>query len=644
MSAPKPPRPPSWPRSLGSAGYGTDGSVPCGSPNNGSSPLASSPPRNANDLYSADAVMSHEQTPLLAPQMPASHQERRSRHSRRQGFVNAAIAASTSFFGLPRSLSSASLRSTLGLEPDRTPGAVDWVSIAVIYWITLVSEASRGLMLPSTWPYLLSLGGTKGQLGLFVASFSVGRMATTVPLGYLSDNYSMTFVLAIASFIQVLGHFLYAISPSVTALIFSRVIVGFGSATMSVCRAHLTRAVVPALRTHHFAYLSALQFIGFAVLPGAGGALVLLPEFTLFPFMSFNGFTYPAYVLIFCNLIAVALLYMFYLEPPPNASSNRTRQQQARIRQQQREQERSGPEAERQNVVSIEQPAGQISQSAINLDPNPGKLTLYESVNLQNAAAGAAASSAPASSETFSAMQPGGSQLRRDTANLQNNAFNNDDANNHHGNDDADDDDDDDDSDTPSPDRVALIVCLLVNITFRGVVAELETVSTPFLMENFGMGFDSASYYVTAVGFVGLAVYLGFKPISRRVSDRELVVAGLLFAMLGGLPLGHTLFTSHMSAAFYVACIGIIWSLAYPIGQTAILALFSKVLAGLPAGGFLGIFSASGSLARVLFALFAGKMWSEFGREAVFASIVGYILLTLILTGVTYKRLQPHSY
>lgn len=384
-------------------------------------------------------------------------------------------------------------------------------------------------MLPSTWPYFNSLGGTKQMLGVFVASFSMGRMATTVPLGYLSDTFSTSTVLSVASFIQVLGHFLYAVSPSLTMLFISRVIVGFGSATMSVCRAYLTRAIPVQLRTHHFAYLSALQFIGFAVLPGAGGLLALLPEYSIFSFMALNGFTYPAYCLVFCNLISVVLLYCFFFDPPESSPRNRT--------------------------------------------PNDGEAS--------------------------------------------------------------------DDDSVIRPDVVALVVCLLVNIVFRGVVAEFETVSTPFLMEHFDMTYGQASFDISLIGFFGLFVYLGFKPIAKRFSDRGLVLFGLFMVIAGCLPLSMGSLAREMSVAWYVLFLGLTWSIAYPVGQTAILALFSKVLAGLPAGGFLGIFSASGSLARVSFAMLAGKMWSDFGRESVFAGILAYILLAGLLVLGSYGRLKP---
>ncbi|PXF41573.1 Major facilitator superfamily domain-containing protein 8 [Gracilariopsis chorda] len=411
------------------------------------------------------------------------------------------------------------------------PGHIDWVSLLVIYWVILVSEASRGLMLPSTWPFLASLGGSKHLLGVFVASFSMGRMATTIPLGYFSDKYSTSTVLGVASIIQIIGHFLYAVSASVPMLFVSRIIVGFGSATMSVCRAHVTRTIPLLLRTHHFAYLSALQFIGFAVLPGLGGLLAKLPHFKPLPFIPFNSFTYPAYVLIFCNFVAIMFVQMFYFNPPDALHMRAQR--------------------------DPEQP-----------DPSVQPFSL-------------------------------------------------------------------------TPDALALLVCLLVNIVFRGVVAEFETISTPFLMEQFGLTFAQASFRISLMGFFGLLVYLSFKPIAKQFSDRLLLFVGIVLVIVGCFPLSILPLTTHMSLNMYVMCLGMSLSLAYPLGQTAVLSLFSKVLAGLPAGGLLGIFSATGSMARILFAILAGTIWSEFGRESVFAVILAYMSMASTVVLLSFKRLVP---
>lgn len=447
-------------------------------------------------------------------------------------------AASASFFSLPFNISTTNLRTTFGLCVP-TAGTIDWLSLYIIYIVTLTAEAARGLLLPSTWPYYESLGGTKSSLGFFVASFSLGRMISTIPLGYLSDNMSIGMVLIIASFIQIIGHFIYATSSSLLVLYIARVMVGFGSATMSVCRAHLTRSIPPNVRTHHFAYLSGLQFIGFAVLPGIGGMLSMLPTFQPFSFLPLNGFTYPAYMLMFANALCMLLIHSFYIDPPLEAMSG---------------------------GYSRPTPAQQILP-----DTN-----IYAAI--------------------FEA---------------------------------------------PRADTLSLTICLIVNIVFRGIIAEFETISVPFLMEQYGITYAVGSYFLSGVGLIGLAVYLCFKPISERFHDRFLVVVGLALTMIGCLPLAMRFLSMRLSVITYVVCLGLTWSIGFPIGQTAILSLFSKILSGLPAGSFLGIFSASGSIARLGMAVVASNLWNFYGREAVYMVMIAYAGATLVLVRMCYGRLQP---
>ncbi|KAJ8904898.1 hypothetical protein NDN08_001412 [Rhodosorus marinus] len=440
------------------------------------------------------------------------------------------VRASSSYYASLFSSSRENLANAWTGLRGREQGNLDWISLVVVYWVTLVSEGSRGLVLPSQWPFLETLHGSKSFLGVLVASFSFGRMISTVPLGFLSDNFSMKIVLVACSFLQILGNVMYTGAMNKWAVLLARTVIGFGSATMSVCRAHVTRSLPRERRTYHFAYLSALQFVGFACLPGAGGLMATLPEIGHGAF-SLNEYRYPGYFLILANIIAIAVLMTMYEDPPPNSAQNAT------------------------------------------------------------------ASSATASNRNGSSV-----------------------------------------STRARPDFVALSVCLVINVAFRGIVAQLETVAAPFIMEKFSVSLSTASYYVSCLGFIGLIVYVSFKPISRAFSDRLLVLVGLVVAVVASVL--FLLFADQMPIVVWVSVLGLIWSISYPVGQTAILGLFSKVLAGLPAGGFLGLFSAAGSLARLLFATAAGISWNNFGRLSVFSEMAIYMTLTLVITALFYPRLK----
>jgi hypothetical protein len=195
----------------------------------------------------------------------------------------------------------------------------------------------------------------------------------------------------------------------------------------------------------------------------------------------------------------------------------------------------------------------------------------------------------------------------------------------------------------PVPDAVAMATCILINVVFRGISAELETVATPFLMNGFGLSYDLASYYIASMGFIGLGVYICFKAIARRFSDRLLVQFGLVAAFVGTFPLALSGITANMSVEVYVLCLAVVWSLAYPLGQTAVLSLFSKLLAGLPAGRYLGVFSMGGNIARIVFAVAVANIWSVFGREAVFGGVLLAVALAITGVALLYQRLAPAS-
>lgn len=441
-----------------------------------------------------------------------------------------------------------------------SPQGLNIPALLVVYFITLVSEASRGLLLPSTWPYLQSMGGTKPILGLIVGVLSLGRMLVTVPMGVISDKYSASVVFHVSALIQIFGHFLYIVVPCVPAAVASRLIVGLGSSTLAVSRAYIARAVPACDRTVHYAYLSALQFVGFAVLPGVGGLLTLLPEFSLFGgLLKLNGFTYPAVVLILACLLTMVVVYLFYDDP-----------------------------------VSPDLATSANNSSSVQVTRSASTTTTTSSA----------------------AMRSASSVVVNAGATTINN------------------------NDPSAVQWMPLVVCTLTNMVFRATVAELETVTSPFLMEQYNVSYAATGMYMTLIGLFGLVVYAFFKPIASNISDRSLLVFGLVINFLSAAPLMITPIAKRLPLSVYVTLLGSLWALAYPVGQTAGLGLYSKVIKGLPPGALLGVFSATGSSARIGFAVIASALWAAFGRFSVFACIVSLTVSAGVLVSYSWDRLK----
>lgn len=435
--------------------------------------------------------------------------------------------------------------------PAKPERRVHTPTLCIVYALTLIAEASRGLLLPTIWPLLRAHGGQKHMLGIVMAAFSLGRALCALPLGCLSDRVRTAHLMTACACLQMAGHLLYALAGTPATLTAARFLVGAGSAASSLGRSHLAISIPPRHRTPHFAYLSALQFAGVAVMPGIGGLLSGLPAVRL-GVISLNAFTYPAYLLVACNAFCVLFVQTVYREPCAS-------------------------------------PASQIVR--------------------------------PCESQPLSAKHDRSNDcvIRYDGATDYSSPC------------------------TASADVCALVVCVVVNVVLKGVLAELETVSIPFLMEEYTLTSGLASAMLSAMGCVGVVIYLLVGRLARWCADRTLLVTGVCVIAAGTLPLTMRCLVSRIPVGVYVGLMALTWSIGYPVGQTVVLSLFSKLLVGLPVGGLLGLFSASGSLAPLLLAVVATSLWNEFGREYVFASILALALTALGIASLYYRRLLPPS-
>ena len=66
------------------------------------------------------------------------------------------------------------------------------VNMVFINFLELVSEATRGLALPSLYIYQTTVGGDVRFMAFLTAVFSVGRVISSTLFGVLSDHYGFT--------------------------------------------------------------------------------------------------------------------------------------------------------------------------------------------------------------------------------------------------------------------------------------------------------------------------------------------------------------------------------------------------------------------------------------------------------------------
>ena len=69
----------------------------------------------------------------------------------------------------------------------------------------------------------------------------------------------------------------------------------------------------------------------------------------------------------------------------------------------------------------------------------------------------------------------------------------------------------------PRPDVSAMVVCLLVDVAFRGVITEYEAIPRPFLMEQHHLTHSTASFRISFIGLAALLIYESFQADRARL-------------------------------------------------------------------------------------------------------------------------------
>ncbi|XP_076446302.1 major facilitator superfamily domain-containing protein 8-like [Babylonia areolata] len=82
-------------------------------------------------------------------------------------------------------------------------------------------------------------------------------------------------------------------------------------------------------------------------------------------------------------------------------------------------------------------------------------------------------------------------------------------------------------------------------------------------------------------------------------------------------------------------------AVGYPMCNAMTYSIYSKVLGSKPQGLWMGVITASGSLARTLGPVFVSQMYDAQGPRVTFAATCAVLVLTLVVNGVGFRRLVP---
>ena len=172
---------------------------------------------------------------------------------------------------------------------------------------------------------------------------------------------------------------------------------------------------------------------------------------------------------------------------------------------------------------------------------------------------------------------------------------------------------------------------ILLNVATKGSIAIYETLGIQFATSHFpGMTAPDAGFLFASFGLMGVIALLYMKRLCAMWNDVQLIVGGMALMVACNLLLvGPSKFPIWR---FYVA-IFLMYAIGYPVGHTAVIGMFSKVLGKRPQGALMGWFGSAGSLARVVFPILGGHVAQElgnnilFGGDAIFLVCSGLLLL-----------------
>ena len=183
-----------------------------------------------------------------------------------------------------------------------------------------------------------------------------------------------------------------------------------------------------------------------------------------------------------------------------------------------------------------------------------------------------------------------------------------------------------------------LFVCL--NATCRGCLAVAETYgSSLYYTTQYGAGYNpstvsttSAAWFFTALGGVGVVVFVLMDFFTRHLTDVTLLCWGFIAMSLGFLTtLDSDSDLSIYSLSFSMA---MIYCIATPVCQTLVASMLSKSLPAAQQGKWMGLLTAAGSIGRIVFPLLAGAMYSLWNTNAALLLPAVLSLLAVFTIGL----------
>lgn len=182
----------------------------------------------------------------------------------------------------------------------------------------------------------------------------------------------------------------------------------------------------------------------------------------------------------------------------------------------------------------------------------------------------------------------------------------------------------------------AILGCMLLNVASKGCISCFETLGVNFALEHFDMDSATTGYAVSIFGVIGVIVLLNMGNIERYMSDVQMIVFGLIVMLCASATLIGISENEAVPMWRYLTVLFMVYSIGYPIGHTAVIGMFSKIVGRRRQGKLLGWFASAGSFARMIFPIMSGYVAQYEGDSTLFVVLV-CVLAASILFLMSYK-------
>jgi len=156
-------------------------------------------------------------------------------------------------------------------------------------------------------------------LGLTVGAFSGGRLASTILLGVLAGLLTYQQMFLGSGIILILAGLMYSLAGAANSkwlLFFARIGQGLGAGSLGIVRAYFAETYDEHSRTRIMAVVAGVQYAGFALFPGVGDLLDIIVSKLGWTLSVLNAYTIPSWVMIILIATSLVMLVFWFKEPP----------------------------------------------------------------------------------------------------------------------------------------------------------------------------------------------------------------------------------------------------------------------------------------------------------------------------------------